>query len=267
MHMQKINVTPEMAKDWLETANVINRSLSLHTVLRYAADMASGNWKDTHQNVIAFYEDGALADGQHRLAGVVRSGVAVQMFVAFGLQKDAIVGIDQGRPRRMADVMAMSGVLDGGKYLSATVAMMNVIRRAEGYASGVPTANEMAVAIGRMRDAINFSHDALSNSKGRIMNASVRAAIATAFFHCDRVVLGQFSQILCSGMPQSPIDATVITLRNRILLGPPIGGMSSRVDAYKMCLRFIKAYANGKILTMARGGAELAYRTGAFDAK
>jgi hypothetical protein len=267
MHMQKMNVTPEMAQEWLETANVRNRSMSPHTVLRYAADMLAGYWQDTHQNAIAFYDDGSLADGQHRLAAVVKAKTTVQMYVAFGLQKDAIVAIDQGRPRKMADVMAMSGVLDGGKYPSATVAMMNVIRRAEGYTTGVPTAHEMTVAIERMRDGINFSHAALSNSRGRIMHAAVRAAIATAFFHCDHVRLGQFAEILCDGMPKSPADATVITLRNRILLGPTIGAQASRVDAYKMAMRFIKAYANGKILTMAKGGAELVYRTGAFDVK
>jgi hypothetical protein len=167
----------------------------------------------------------------------------------------------------MADVMAMSGVLDGGKYPSTTVAMMNVIRSAEGCTHGVPTAHEMTVAIERMRDGINFSHAALSNSRGRIKHASIRAAIATAFFHCDHGRLGQFAEILIDGMMKSPSDVTVNTLRNRILLGPLIAGGGARVDIYKMAIRFIKAYENGKILTMAKSGAELVYRTGAFDVK
>lgn len=265
MHMSKTIVTPQMAKEWLEGANVNNRNLSPHTVLRYASDMVSGNWQDTHQNAIAFYEDGTLADGQHRLAAVIRAEIDIPMFVAYGLRKSAVAAIDQGRARSMADVMAMSGVLRDGKYPSAVVAMMNVIRRAEGYTTGTPTAHEMTRAITRMSDGINFSIDAMTTAQGRLMHSSVRAALAAGFYCCDAKKLQQFALILCSGMPETVRDQTVITIRNRILLSKTVGGGKERADLYKTVLRFIKFYEAGKVLTMAKTGAELVFHTGAFD--
>jgi hypothetical protein len=265
MHMSKTVVTPQMAQEWLDGANINNRNLSKATVQRYASDMTSGHWQDTHQNVIAFYADGTLADGQHRLAAIVRSGVSVSMFVAYGLQKTAVEAIDQGRARSMADVMAMSGVLRDGKYPSNVVAMMNVIRYAEGHVSGIPTAHEMARAITRMSDGINFSLDVMTNARGRLQQASVRAALAVAYYGCGRDKLVQFASVLCDGMPTSPGDQTIVTIRNRIVLFETPAGQKARSDFYKMVLRFIKSYESGKILTMAKTGSELVWRSGAFD--
>lgn len=265
MQMARQLITPAMASEWLDTVNTANRSLSHHTVTRYASDMASGNWMDTHQNSIAFYRDGTLADGQHRLAAVVKAGVPVAMFIARGLDKSAISAIDQGRTRTMADVMSMSGVLLDGKYSTATCAMMNVIRRAEGRTMGVPTAHEMSRAINRMYDGINFAHGVMSNSQGTIRNSAIRAAIATSYYHCDRRSLERFCDVLCTGMPVTEIDATVIAIRNRILVGKAISGSNGRVDMYKTVLRFIRSHEQGKVLVLAKSGAELVYRTGAFD--
>lgn len=265
MQMTKMNVTPEMAKEWLSETNTANRSLSHHTVSRYATDMISGFWRDTHQNAIAFYEDGALADGQHRLSAVVKAGISVPMYVAFGLERSAANAIDQGRARKMSDVMSIMGVLSDGKYPSATVAMMNVIRTAEGATNGTPTAHQMAAAIERMKDGIDFSHKSLTTARGRIQSAPLRASLATAYYFVDRGSVADFAAVMCSGMPSGDADATVITLRNRLLLGRAMTGAKDRVDVYKMCLRFIRAYSSGKVLTMAKSGIELPFRTGAFD--
>lgn len=265
MQMSKMNVTPEMAQAWLDGANTSNRSVSHHTVSRYAADMVAGCWRDTHQNAIAFYDDGVLADGQHRLSAVVKSGVTVPMYVALGLDRNTASAIDQGRSRKMSDVMSIMGILNNGKYQSATVAMMNVIRRAEGYTNGNPTAHQMARAIARMRDGIDFAHECLTPAQGRIQGSILRAALATAYYFVDKKTVSVFAEVMCSGLPNKDIDVTVITLRNRMLVGKSINGSGERVDAYKMCLRFVRAYSQGKILTMAKSGAELAFRTGAFD--
>lgn len=265
MQMTKMNVTPEMAKAWLDEVNTANRTISHHTVTRYATDMLEGVWRDTHQNAIAFYNDGALADGQHRLSAVVKAGIPVQMYVAFGLDRSAASAIDQGRARKMSDVMSIMGVLPGGKYQSATVAMMNVIRRAEGYKSGNATTQQMARAIHRMEAGISFAHQCMTTAQGRIQNGAIRAAIATAYYFVDRAAVEKFAAVMCSGIPENELDVTIITLRNRILTGKGMMGGEDRVNTYKMTLRFIRAHSSGKILTMAKFGAELSYRTGAFD--
>ena len=266
MHIQQVNVTPELASGWLSQSNNSNRSLSHHTVSKYASDMAAGRWVATHQNAIAFYEDGDLADGQHRLAAVCKSGASVNMVVAYGLPRSAATAIDQGRARKMSDVMAISGAIEGGKYASATVAMMNIIRRAEGRTNGVATPFEMERAIRRMSDGIDFSHSVTTRAKGRLMSAPARAAFCAAYYAIGERAVAGFADVFVTGMPTSPRDETVIVYRNRILTEHGgLGGAGKRETFYKMGLRFLRAYSECRIVKVARVGDELAYRTGAFD--
>ena len=50
MNIQLTNITPDMAEHFLKT-NTRNRSLNRRVVLKYAADMAAGNWSETHQGI------------------------------------------------------------------------------------------------------------------------------------------------------------------------------------------------------------------------
>lgn len=267
MHIQEVKVTPELAQKWLSEVNASNRSLSHHSVKRYAADMSSGNWMRTHQNAIAFYEDGDLADGQHRLAAVVRSGVTLPMMVAYGLPREASKTIDQGRARKMSDVLTICGALRGGKYASSTVAILNVIRRAEGYSSGVATTSEMERALTQLSDGIEFSHVALTRSRGRLMSAPTRAALCAGYYAYGPDAVANFAEVYCTGMPASRADETVIVFRNRVLTDPSAsGGAAHRDMFYKMALRFLRAHSEDRVVKVARAGDELIYRTGAFDA-
>lgn len=265
MQISRMIVTPEMAAGWLEAANTKNRSLSQRSVELYAAEMAAGRWVETHQNAIGFYESGVLADGQHRLAAVVKSGASIPMFVAFGMSEDAVNAIDQGRPRTMSDVLTLSGVLENGRYSSATVAFMNIIRSVETKKIGRASTHEMTVAINALRDGIEFAHGCMVTNRGRLLNAALRGAMAVAYYHCDRDCIRQFASVMASGMPVSDADATAITLRNRILLGSPYNGGEGRADLYRTTLRFIRDHAKGRVITRVHSTKELAFRTGVFD--
>lgn len=69
-------VTPAMATKWLEEGNTHNRKVRDSVVMRYAADMKAGRWKQTHQG-IAFNGDGTLLDGQHRLFAIIEADTEV----------------------------------------------------------------------------------------------------------------------------------------------------------------------------------------------
>ena len=263
MQIKKVTITPSMAKAWMET-NKQNRSFSRSTALKYAADMKAGLWQETHQNAIAFYEDGRLADGQHRLSAITEAGIPVDMWVATDLPNQAINAIDQGRSRSMADVMKLNGVIENGKYASYIVGMMNVIRSAENFFTRSATAAELEAAICKMSNGINFANQSLTNSKGSLKNSYVRAALCTAYYSVDNEMLQKFAEVLVSGMAKGPIDQTVVTVRNRILTTPS-GGTGIRSEHYRVLLRFIKAYDEGRILTMAKATSELTFRTGIFD--
>lgn len=80
MKTQVKEITPQWAKQVLETRNIQNRNISERVVDKYANDMLAGNWCLTHQG-IAFDVNGDLLDGQHRLAAIVKANVPVKMLV------------------------------------------------------------------------------------------------------------------------------------------------------------------------------------------
>lgn len=100
-----INITPQLAKDYL-TNNVKNRPIKPSIVLAYANEMMRGRWQLTPQ-CISFMEDGTLADGQHRLHAIVKANVTIPMYVARGLDEDAVACIDIGSKRGTSDYLSL----------------------------------------------------------------------------------------------------------------------------------------------------------------
>lgn len=106
MFAQKILVTPEMATMWL-SRNGKNRKINLAHARRIAEIMSSGKWCLNGQT-ISFDDQGRLLDGQHRLTGVVLSGVSVYMLVVNGVTDDrAFQTYDTVQLKRGAHQIAM----------------------------------------------------------------------------------------------------------------------------------------------------------------
>lgn len=83
-------ITPEIAKKYLEKNTRNYRSLSKNTVDTYAEDMKIGKWEENGE-CIAFYENGDLFDGQHRLHAIVKSGVTLRMMVERGIPNSTTI--------------------------------------------------------------------------------------------------------------------------------------------------------------------------------
>ncbi len=103
---QVINVTPMMAQNWL-SQNPNNRSISVGRVTEYARDMEKGDW-ELNGEPIVIDRNGALKDGQHRLAAVVKSGRTIPMLVVFGVADDVMI-FDRGRSRTATDILRIAG--------------------------------------------------------------------------------------------------------------------------------------------------------------
>lgn len=100
-------VSPEKARQWL-TKNASNRKPRIATMKQYADDMKAGNWTRCTAP-IAFYENGDLADGQHRLQAVILSGTEQPFYVIRGLSKQDGLNIDTGKARTLVDAGKISG--------------------------------------------------------------------------------------------------------------------------------------------------------------
>ncbi len=103
MDLSVETITAKQAEKYLQF-NTNNRPLRKSLVSQYAKDMASGNWRLTHQGV-AFNCDGTLLDGQHRLAAIVQSGVTVQMLVARGVDSRNQLVMDDHAKRSAGDAL------------------------------------------------------------------------------------------------------------------------------------------------------------------
>lgn len=102
-----MQITPEMAERWLKR-NTRNRVPRPSVVARYARDMLNGKWH-LDGSPIKFAPDGTLLDGQHRLAAIIESGVAVLSAVAVGIDPAAQSVMDTGRARTAADMLSIDG--------------------------------------------------------------------------------------------------------------------------------------------------------------
>lgn len=100
-------IDPETAEKWLATAG-LQRPKSAARVAKYAAEMESGLWRLNGESIV-FDDGGCLFDGQHRLHGVIKSGVTIASVVVRGVPRDWFWSIDQGGARTGADVL---GALD-----------------------------------------------------------------------------------------------------------------------------------------------------------
>jgi hypothetical protein len=265
MEMKKMKVTPVQAQQWLDTANIGNRTQSHSNVAKFAADMRRGDWRNTHQNAIAFYDDGTLADGQHRLAAIVQSGVPIEMFVAYGLsRKDGSV-IDQGRPRSAADALKIGGLVSMDKYHTQAVAIVKMVLWAEHKVSSM-SVSQAADAIHAMREGIDFACHKTAAMKGPgLRTAPVFAAIAVAFYHVDTDKLERFCRVLCSGMPEVKEDEMLIRLRNWLLVSSGSGGGNVRIERYQTVMKIIDAYDKGLNISRIVKATQNTFKTGIFD--
>src|SRR5215470_2655832 len=89
-----LTVTPRRASEYLER-NTLNRPLSRRTVREFAEAMRRGEWRVTHQG-IAFDAEGALVDGQHRLAAIVEADLPVELTVFTEVPVGAFDVLDTG---------------------------------------------------------------------------------------------------------------------------------------------------------------------------
>lgn len=76
--------------------NDLNRVLSHATTERYANDMRNGNWHFTGESISVF-KDGSLANGQHRLKAIIRSGKPARIVVVRGVEHSAMPAFDGAR--------------------------------------------------------------------------------------------------------------------------------------------------------------------------
>jgi hypothetical protein len=213
--MQVVELTPELAGSLLNKVPEYQRRMRVRIVERYARDMTAGNWKLTHQP-IAIDEDGALADGRHRVAAVQLSGVSIKTYVAVGVPKTIYPYIDAGTQRRIYEV---SGIA------AHEAALMRAVHRlAPGLASRVLSVSELMAFWAANRDSLDY---VCYQSRRRVggytrTTADINAALWRAYKHMEFAQFERLAQLLWSTTPVDsvkPGDGSVRLLREYVLAG------------------------------------------------
>jgi len=205
-------ITPKKAASMLN-ANHNNRRLREGVAEQYAADMRAGKWT-VCTAPIAFYDDGDLADGQHRLWAIVESDFSTTFTIMRGLPRQAGLNIDTGAPRTLVDNAKISGMND-----DLSNELLGVVRA---FATGDRTTGRLSNSqrldlIAKHGDEARWA--IAHGTRGRnLHNVCVTAAIARAYvYEGNHERLAEFGQVLSTGYGNGEGDTAAITLRNKLI--------------------------------------------------
>lgn len=130
--IELVQVTPEIAQEWLEKYPFAGqRDIKPELVLLYAREMTLGRFDAISQiNLVQVGNKKFLTDGQHRLRGVVKSGVPVMFVIRTRNAADeAIAARDynsaSSEPRTVKDSLRATGVQEALELSSTHLNMIS----------------------------------------------------------------------------------------------------------------------------------------------
>lgn len=241
MKTEVVRITPSMAEHYL-SKNVLNRSISRPLIEKYAYDMENNNWVLNHQG-IAFYEDGTIADGQHRLLSIIKSRKTIPMMVTTGVKKPAAITIDVGRKRSVSDGIHIGGFSDW--ITQRHIALINQIADPKRL-----TPKETVEWLDGMKSSAQFAVDVLRSSKRALVNSTLHAAMALAHFYNPEKeeMLKRFAEVYMDGMANNKKELSAIKLRDEFMSNTR-NGASYRKDKFLKAQRALQAFLDGEVLS------------------
>jgi hypothetical protein len=195
--VQIVDVTPEIARGLLESANYDNRKVKPVVVSKYAKTMSDGDWKFSPET-ISISKSGRLLNGQHRMLAVIASGVTCRFLFATGFDDDVFSVLDRGAVRTNADALGID------KRLSECAALL--CRLKAGNKRGVVTDGD----IRRASEAISAAHADLIGfcpTNARVFSSAPfrLAAVARVLAGYDReYVFGLYRDLVLGKTEEMP---------------------------------------------------------------
>ena len=248
MHTKQMTITPDLAKQFL-TQNTNNRNVRNSVVKRYSADMLSGKFLLMPHGIV-FLEDGTLADGQHRLLAIVASQTTQQMMVTFDAPPEIHLFQDRLAVRSEHDCLKMAGFDWSNKDIVAVLKLITATKSGQRYVS-TSDILECSEKEGVLF-SINLVEKVFSTKKKGLSTAPVRAALVLAIVHkkSGYQKVDDFVQVLLSGHGQGDLDSAAITLRNKLITSPELGGTGStaREHVLKLTQSCFSAFLDGKTI-------------------
>lgn len=251
--IKKKTVSPAMAKAWMDkrAPNRHVRAFAVSTLLTY---MSRKQFLDTG-DPIKFNVKGDLIDGQHRLSALIEYGQPIEMWIAEGVESEAMPILDIGSPRKPNDTLDIYGKIKnrGWKNSAArasTLRMLASYERSNGKfmidratgpgagGSGRITRFELIAAAEKYKNIDESIQVGVGASKILRMGCSVYAAVHYLFSRVDKEAADSFFSTLitgdlngCGGNPR--------VLREQIIA---FGLAGKRMSGGEMAYRLIRTW-------------------------
>lgn len=243
MKVQILDVTPEMAKMFL-MKNEANRNINKSQLEMLERSINDGHWRLTHQG-IALYEDGDIADGQHRLTAIVNTGATLRMPVFTNVKRDTgtVMAIDCGLKRSVKDGATITGS-------NLTFAQAAICKALE---FGYRTTNKVKLThieqynlVSKWSISLDMSAKFFPKNTLKISITPVKVAALVAVKNgLDAEMVAAFCKTLSTGEYFDPIFINAVRVRNKLIAYNFRGGDGTR-DAYNITLNAIFRTARGE---------------------
>lgn len=214
-----VEITPTLAQKWLNEKNTHNRPMYESVVETYARDMKRGKWAFNHQG-ICFNDEDILDDGQHRLAGIVRSGKTIKMWVFRGMPKvqgsngDTIITqntIDDIKKRTVGDRLHLSYGMENANIKVAMCAAIVVLSTGKSTKLSVGMAMEIYMMYQHEIDMVVANK---GNTRGLVVAPVLGAFAFSAACFKERAI--EFEKGYFGG-ENLPRHSPILTFRNYML--------------------------------------------------
>lgn len=215
-----IDITPDIAGEWLLQNSANYRHCDANRVRLYAKQMKSGAW-DVNGESIKFDQKGCLIDGQHRLNAIVESGTTQSMLVLTNVPSD--INIDTGKPRVLADVLRRAG-LKSGVFLATIHRQKQCIENA---ANGLtfrcdrPAIETAMREITRNKEVYYWAHSKAKSSHDAFCATRFGACLLVFHDH-DPIKAQEFADLCCKSdllRSDHPVVVAISTITNQIIRG------------------------------------------------
>lgn len=254
-----VEITPELAYEWLSSRNKVNRKLKPRFVRRMIRVLKSGGW-DPHAGVIHFDVFGNLINGQNRLTAIFEAGVTVYARVDLNVPIETAGNLDTLQTTRtdvdIARILHQDHDLTPLHFATAVRVWFRGRRRPTSDGVGDELSpNERQQVMAKLRPHVDFAIGTARRSRKFILSATF-AVVARASMDpkIDRAKIEEFMTILRTGMSTTEAHQPIIALRNHLQTQVMRKTGSSRLetaelDLYRKSARALRAFLDGQVLT------------------
>lgn len=239
-------INPTTAKQWLANRWGEQRPLRDHRVTQFATEIKNGKFKLTSDAVVLV--KGKLANGQHRLSGVVEAQKSAPFIVMRSNDEELYKVIDCGMMRTLSDVI---GNVPYSKSIVAAARLVIVydlkLLSISGYSMDTKTNPVTRTAILEYVEKYNKELSDQASFIAGLYNKSrvIGAAVATAFLHIASRQHPQLAKEFIDHVYSGDFTDASLDFRNRMMGQMRTRARLRQAHVFALLIKAWKSFKNG----------------------